>query len=162
MSLTRWIPRVGLVALPLLLLAQCTTDGTQPVAPLSITAGGTEPCPAGPNVVRDFTLVYPPPGPICSGLCTSIRWQFANPCGDFFASVEAWYDDVYYPLGEFKNVNSIHWDSPLGPHAVAAAKNSVRLRIKALDNLGIINVQDVTLSPIIPAPAPPRVPLERD
>lgn len=159
MFISHGVRQVGRLAVPLLMLAGCSSIETQPVAPAVLNGAGDTECIA---LERNFEVLSPAQGPICGGMCTRILWHVANPCGDFVVTVEGWYDGVYEAMDPVKNGYSIHWDSPGGPHARLPVKNSVLLRLKAVDALGVIGLQEVTLGPVVPMPPGPRVPAERD
>lgn len=163
MLVTRWTLRACLAALSLLLLVQCSTDEKQPLAPKASSLGNTN-CPAGANVVRDFTLLYPATGVSESGCCSRAVWQVENACGPVRVVIDAWYDGVETKLPVMDlTQTSCHLDKPNGPCDLAAgraAKNEVIYKFTAYDDLGVIDTQSVILSPIVAPARPNRVPQE--
>lgn len=146
----------ALLAAGMLLLAQCGSQNTQPTAPGASLAGAGTACTAD---CRSLEVLYPPvSGPFCKGQCTKITFRVMNPCGDYTTYAEGWYDGNWVDLGSVTNQNWLHWDSPEGMHAARNANNSVRLRLIVVDGLGLLGSQEFNLSPLLPAPPPPRVP----
>lgn len=163
MTPIRSIIWAGMLAMPLLLLAQC---GPESSPPSPLTSLQKAPCLDNADPARTFEIVSPRAGVLCTGQCGRILLDVQNACGDWTASVEGWYDGVYQQVGSATMVPWVHWDTPLGPHALAPARREVRLRVTLVDSQGLIGTREVVLSPVItlnltPQPAP-RPPVERD
>jgi len=160
MSRIQSVIRVCVLAMPLLLLAQCTPESSPQG---TLTSLQKSPCLDNPDPARTFEVLAPQAGPVCTGWCTRILLDVQNPCGQFTTNVEGWYDGVYRHVGSVANGSAIHWDSPLGKHALASASREVRLRVTVTDELGLIGTRDLVFQVIALQPGPaPRPPVERD